>query len=148
MPQLEHGHPQYGQINRGHPPGLPALGGFLDNRVEALCLHGDSPHYQLGLGELSLQGVIQIQSVGDRYLIEDSQRLITRIIGGTFKKTGSLLPLRPDIHTLARYAPVRVSTLMRSPCPTKSGVLILIPVSTMTSLVAPDTRSPFTPGSA
>src|SRR4029453_16606934 len=46
-----------------------------------------------------------------------------------------------------RYSPVRVSTLMRSPEFTNSGTCTTRPVSSVAGLRAPDTRSPWMPGS-
>jgi hypothetical protein len=45
------------------------------------------------------------------------------------------------------YSPVRVSTLIRSPGPTNRGTCTTRPVSSVAGLRAPETRSPYTPGS-
>ena len=45
------------------------------------------------------------------------------------------------------YSPDRVSTLRRSPTLTNSGTCSTSPVSSVAGLRAPDTRSPWMPGS-
>src|SRR5438445_7002965 len=50
-------------------------------------------------------------------------------------------------HTRVMYSPVRVSTLIFVPGSMKSGTCTVAPLSSVAGFVAPETRSPFTPGS-
>src|SRR4030095_816003 len=50
-------------------------------------------------------------------------------------------------YALVRYSALRVSTLIRSPGLTNSGTCTTSPVSSVAGLRAPDTRSPWMPGS-
>src|SRR5207244_4108283 len=50
-------------------------------------------------------------------------------------------------HARVMYSPERVSTFRRSPTFTNSGTCTTTPVASVAGLRAPDTRSPWTPGS-
>src|SRR3990172_1385017 len=117
-------------IDRRHPLHSPARGRLPDDRVERLTL-GPPPGNHVRRPPAELVGIgILATLIG---LIERHQRLVAGL-GRTHV-------------TRVMYAPVLVSTLMRSPSFTNSGTCTILPVSTLAGLVPAEERSPFTPGS-
>src|SRR5205807_3401541 len=136
--------PQDRPIHRRHPLDSPLVRELAEQMVELLEVGGD-PQHQLAreLGDLPLvarpvgQGVGRILTADVR-LEQDVERGPTRISMG----------MRPGSHfSRVRYSPVRVSTLTRSPSSTNRGTWTVMPVSSVAGFMAPETRSPFTPGS-
>src|SRR5215208_6719668 len=161
--QLEGGQPEQVAVDQRHPLDRPVLGGVGDAGVQLVPLPGD-PVDQLdgvGVGGAGLAVVAvagqhlghrPVQQVGLEQDVEGPPaggRAGAGRSPGGFGGAGPAPPMRQGVAhcTRVRYAPERVSTLIRSPVSTNSGTWTTAPVSTVAGLVAPETRSPLTPGS-
>src|SRR5829696_6177032 len=161
--QLEGGQAEQVTVDQRHPLDRPVLGGVGDAGVQLRKEPGD-PVDQLdgvGVGGAGLAVVaVAGQHLGHRPpqqvgLEQDVEgppaggRAGAGRSPGGFGGAGPAPPMRQGVAhcTRVRYAPERVSTLIRSPVSTNSGTWTTAPVSTVAGLVAPETRSPLMPGS-
>src|SRR5581483_10106379 len=129
--QLEDGDAEEVAVDDRHPVDRPAVGELRDDGVDLVVV------FLHAAGQLDGQ-VIQT--------VSPHVELVTQ-------GEGPLPGVPPcanhggPVQTRVRYSPVRVSTLMRSPVSTNSGTWTTAPVSSVAGFLAPDTRSPWTPGS-
>src|SRR5690606_8962158 len=141
---------QHRPVDRGQPGHGPAGGdppGQLG--VDALAV-GVDPQ-----GQLDRQVVRPDRQLGQHVLDGDALGLglVEQLEGPLARRPPALRTGGVEVahghgpHARVRYSPVRVSTLMRSPGLTNSGTWTTRPVSRVAGLRAPDTRSPWTPGS-
>ncbi len=104
MTELVEGEAEDGPVDDGHPVDRPVLGRLFDRPIELVEGGEDA------LGQAA--GPRREVRVG----IERPPIPLVRLVQG-----GDRLVAWLD-HALVRYSPVRVSTRIRSPCSTKSGV--------------------------
>src|SRR5918999_2980766 len=136
--QLVDGDAQQVAVDDRHPVDRPPVGELADDGVDLVAVLLHAP------GELDGVG-----GGGDGQLdqqVVDARAPDVELVA---QGEGPLPGISPRAHhqTRVRYSPVRVSTLMRSPVSTNSGTWTTAPVSSVAGFLAPDTRSPCTPGS-
>src|SRR6478735_7850126 len=135
--ELEAAEPQHGPVHRRHAFDGPVLGVLAEQAVELGLVLLHTAQELLGV-RVGRGGQVVQQLVGaDRArlaLVTEPERALPG------------LPTRRH-YARARYSPVRVSTLRVSPTSMKSGTCTTSPVSIVAGFRAPDTRSPWMPGS-